>query len=473
MTTAFADDYTGSSGDVALQRARAAGATAVRIYVDWNTIAPDGPTKPAGFDAGNPADPAYHWDALDAQVHDAVKKGLAPIVGFEQAPRWAEGSAAGLNQSDSLPGTVRPNSTEFGLFASAAATRYSGSFGGLPRVRYWLAWNEPNHHLSLNPQFDLSPGQASTPTPTSPIASVEIYRAMLNSFAAAVHAVRPDNLVIGGALAPFFRPDAQGHASAPLTFMRQLLCINANDRPIAGCTGKASFDIWSNHPYTSGDPTHKPNSPYDVSLGNLPEVRHVLDVAQRSGHVVSSRPVKFWITEFSWDSKPPDPYGVPIKLENRWVAETLYRVWSTGVDLLAWFQVTDPLDPSGFLSGLYYACPQGPQCDRPKPALTAFRFPFVAFKKAHRVSVWGRTPAGVPATVAVQQRVGRAWRTLKRLRSDRYGIFRSTLKRMGSGDLRAVESRSDASLPFSLVVPPDYPVNPFGHSPPNEPAKAR
>ena len=38
-------------------------------------------------------------------------------------------------------------------FATAAAGRFSGSFGGHPRVRYWGVWNEPNLSTFLQPQY--------------------------------------------------------------------------------------------------------------------------------------------------------------------------------------------------------------------------------------------------------------------------------------------------------------------------------
>ena len=52
------------------------------------------------------------------------------------------------------------------------------------------------------------------------------------------------------------------------------------------------------------------------------------------------------MTEFSWDSNPPDPKGVPAVLEGRWVAEALYRMWSAGVSLVTWFTLRDqPVRP--------------------------------------------------------------------------------------------------------------------------------
>ena len=52
--------------------------------------------------------------------------------------------------------------------------------------------------------------------------------------------------------------------------------------------------------------------PGDVSVAELPEMKSALDEAAVSaGDVASARPPAFWVTEFSWDSDPPDPGGVP------------------------------------------------------------------------------------------------------------------------------------------------------------------
>jgi hypothetical protein len=237
------------------------------------------------------------------------------------------------------------------------------------------------------------------------------------------------------------------------------------------------FDTWAMDPYTSGDPEHQANSPDDVSFGDLPRVAALLRAAYRAHHIISPRPPQFWITEFSWDSKPPDPYGVPLTLETRWVAEAIYRAWVDGISLLSWFQIRDDPNPAGFQSGLYYGCANGPSCDRPKPILAAFRFPFVAYRQRHNVLVWGRTPWGRPGAVVVEQRKGAGWRRLATVRTDRYGVFTATLSTSASGDLRArlpgTGGAPVESAPFSLHVPPDMLVNPFGHTPPNEPSKSK
>jgi hypothetical protein len=194
-------------------------------------------------------------------------------------------------------------------------------------------------------------------------------------------------------------------------------------------------------------------------------MRRLLEAAVAAGHVVSRQRMRFWVTEFSWDSNPPDPNGVPARLHARWVAEAMFRMWQSGVSLVTWFLLRDePLTRSRNQSGLYLNSGGSYASDRPKLALTAFRFPFVAFPSGARIFVWGRTPSGVPGRVMVEQRTAAGWMLLATLRANRYGIFtarlRPYLKMRGS--LRA-RFANDSSLAFALAKPPDFRLQtPFG-----------
>ena len=88
--------------------------------------------------------------------------------------------------------------------------------------------------------------------------------------------------------------------------------MSAGDHPHPTCAKTIQFDIWAHHPYTSGGPTHKALNPDDVSIGDLPEMKRLLDAAVKARTTsVSRQRIRFWVTEFSWDSQPGDPKGVP------------------------------------------------------------------------------------------------------------------------------------------------------------------
>src|SRR5215208_889298 len=398
--------FAGPESAAAFRRVRAAGASVARVIVDWRAVAPT--ARPAGFRDADPRAPQYRWAAIDRQVRQAVAAGLQPILTVTNAPAWA-------TEQPSKRGPYNPSAAALGRFATAAATRYGGAFETLPRVRYWQVWNEPNLNLFLTPQFTAT-------IPTSPA----LYRALVNRFAAAVHRAHADNLVVAGGLSPFTVSNGYAESVAPLRFMRNLLCMSAGAHPRATCSSRVEFDVWSHHPYTSGDPTHKARLPDDVSLGDLPEMRRLLDAAVAARHVVHRVPVRFWVTEFSWDTNPPDPKAVPATLHARWVAEAMYRMWQAGVSLVVWFQLRDEPPPPNydFQSGLWFRGGAGLATDRPKPALAAFRFPFVAFSGRRGIDFWGRVPASAGANVELYVAGRNArYRRVLRVRANGVGVF--------------------------------------------------
>jgi hypothetical protein len=193
----------------------------------------------------------------------------------------------------------------------------------------------------------------------------------------------------------------------------------------------------------------------------MDEMRAVLNTAIKANHVVSKQKVRLWVTEFSWDSKPPDPKGVPVALETRWVAQALYQMWNSGVSLVTWFILRDqPRATSYWQSGLYYAGSHGISSDRAKPILRAFRFPFVALprisNKKTTVLLWGRTPTSSAGSVLIERKSGSKWKRVKRLSANRYGIFKASIaKPAKTVYLRArLANGKDQSAQFSLKAAP-------------------
>lgn len=425
----------------------ALGASFIRLELNWEEVAPA--AAPPGFNPANPEEPAYNWGPLDRVIADVEAHGLTPFIDILGPPAWA--------QSPRGAGPEYPDPLELSLFAKAMATRYDGSNPGLPWVRYWEVWNEPNASFFLKPQI-----QGSQYT------SVETYRSMINLFADAVHSVRPDDVVIAGELFPNGLRRSTVTAIAPLDFTRRLLCLSGGSHPRRVCSTQVRADAWSVHPYSTGGPSTLPANPDDIWIANLQSLSSLVRSAQRLGTLVSSQPVQTWVTEFSWDSSPPVSQGVPTALEGRWVAEALFRSWRAGVSVFSWFSLSDEAVSNwSRQAGLYFGCSAGTYCDQPKPAGQAFRFPFVAFRgKGRQVTVWGRTPNGVPSRVAVQWLASGHWRTFLKLKTNDGGIFSSSprLPRGANANnalLRAVGAGS-TSPAFSLYHPRDIIVQPFG-----------
>jgi cellulase (glycosyl hydrolase family 5) len=422
---------------------RDAGASYVRLVVRWVTIAPT--TPPAGFDATDPTSPGYSWDALDAKVEAAESAGLTPILDILFTPSWAYANdPSGVNAG-------APRAADIGQFAEALATHYDGE-NDLPDVNIYEVWNEPNLSLDLSP--------------TSP----SVFRGMVNAVADSVHAVDPANLVVAGDLDPFGHPKTKKRAwnsAYPLAFMRSMFCISKGAHPHSTCSAKVHFDIWAHHPYSFGGGFGKAKVSDDVELGDLPRMRAVLQAGVRLHHVVSSHPVQFWVTEFGWDTRPPRAGAAPMSLATRWTAESLYQAWRSGISLFTWFTLEDQSGTGPYKSGLFFHASSLSKA-KPKPVLTAFRFPFVAYLHRSTVSVWGRDATSDKQRVAIQLRHGKGWRTAAYVVANSNGIFKATLKLHATkkDSMRAVAPGSGKSLAFSLTVPHNPHIGAWGGVPP-------
>jgi Cellulase (glycosyl hydrolase family 5) len=453
LRTAIFDPFTfsGPQHAEAFGMTHAAGASYVRIVARWSSLAPADPPK--DFVASDQASPYYRWSWLDTLITAAQKAGLTPIVDVGGPPGWA--LVAKTKGQDG--GT--PKTTALQDFATAIATHYDGHHGA-PTVHVWQIWNEAN--LSL----DLSPVSAAH------------YRTMINAFAAAVHRADAANVVVAGDLDPFRNKTKRFHTQAPLAFMRALLCVSMGNPkaktkalrlPHATCHNRVDFEVWSHHPYTFKGPFGHARYKDDVSLGDLPKMRAVLKAAIKLHHIVSTHPVQFWVTEFSWDTKPPRRHAAPVALEARWTAEALYQMWRSGVSLVTWFGFVDQgnSQTNPYQSGLFFHAKSLKQA-RAKPMRTAFRFPFVAYLGKSTVSVWGRDATSEKTVVTVQRRHGThgGWRTVARIRANSAGIFKASLRLKATPTdwLRATAPGSGQTLAFSLKPPsPNLRYGPWGN----------
>jgi hypothetical protein len=436
---------------LAFQRVKDAGARYVRVAFEWSEIGPT--SKPDAWQPEDPADPHYDWRRTDEGVVNAVAAGLKPVAMIEEVPRWVERCHAAVG------GNCDPDPDALAAFATAAARRYSGSFAGLPRVGYWQGLNEPNLSIYFNPQFE---GDRAV--------SPDFYRNLVNRFYAAIKAVDPTGIVIAGGLAPIAVP---GYSVGPMRFARELLCMQGHrhPKPAQGdCDGGVRFDIFDIHPYTTGGPTHT-GGINDVQLGDLQKLQDLLSAADRAGRIKGQfERTPLWIGEFSWDSKPPDPGGLAMKIETRWAAEALHRAWRAGVEEFFWFSLRDrtpqPQLPFSqtLQSGLYFRGPTLEQ-DQPKEVLYSFKFPFVAYPRKQGLYLWGRTPTSTGGRVDIQTWHGGAWRSAAVVRANKAGIFRGVVNtrygRNRRGLARAVY-HDQRAIPFSMRPVPDFPQPPFG-----------
>jgi hypothetical protein len=421
-----------------LDRMRDTNTAMFRVNVFWSRTAPGGNDKPAGFDARNPADPAYNFSATDQLVRELAARGVEPIFTVLEAPNWAEGnSASDRAKRKGETGTYNPNPAELRDFAYALASRYSGSFapssggGALPRVRYHQVWNEPNFG-----QYLVSATKSEIPRQ---------YARMLNAYYSGAKQASKSNVVIAAGLGPY---GFNGHATDydPQVFMRAVFCLSGkagrNLKPRRGCSpSRVSFDAWAQHPYTlEGNPRSKGRSPEAGAIGNMPQIRATLDAAARAKRVSPAGKKPIWITEMGWFSNPPGArtgdgreIGVPLATQARYLSEAAYRMWRLRVEVFLWYALRDYPDWKGglYLSGNSFAE------DKPKPVLESFRFPFYAQRSSKRLLVWGLVHRAAATNVAIERLSGSTWREVARVRSDSRGLFYQRVKSGGRGTYRA------------------------------------
>jgi hypothetical protein len=429
---------------LAMAKSRVAGAGVVRIPVNWRNLVQAAP--PTGFQASDPASPAYHFTRIDAAVESAAAAGLQPLLVVSHAPDFAE---APHRWPYAYPGSWAPSPAALRDFAAALARRYSGAFPdplalaagrSLPRVRLLQAWNEPNLSRYLEPQWVAQGRRWSAFSPL-------LYRQMLNAFYTGVKSVAPTDTVIAAGIAPEGEREGMG-VMAPVTFLRGMLCLEGPAPPARGrrgpistrCPAPPHFDVLAFHPLSVFDPDVPAVSALDVSIADIGKVTGLLRLAERRRTVLPARPKPLWVTEINWQSAPQSPHGVPPGLQAAWISRALHRLWVAGVGLVTWeflidpypnLSIAAPTGPALELSrpaGLYFAGVSDGRSDpalaRPKPFLTGFAFPFDPLRVDSRhVRVWALL--GRPLQSALLQRSSRAgrWRTIAHLRSDTHGII--------------------------------------------------
>ena len=283
-----------------LDEVKGLGADMIKVQLNWNVVAPGGKRKPKGFDGRDPSQ-YPGWARYDEAIAAIKARGFKVMFALAPpAPGWAT-----AKRGDSA-GIYRPNAREFGRFAEAAARRYPG-------VDVWSLWNEANHADHLLPQSTRS-GR-----PVSP----HVYKAMVR---AAVSGLRRGGAkhdpILFGELMPIGRPTRGPKRNMqPLRFLRSFF----QGKPIGGLGGLAY------HPYTRpAGPLNPDPTGNDATIRSLSRVLRVLDQERASGKLRSKKKLPIWITEFGFQTNPPDPdLGAPIaRVPTFWSLSELWFSYS-------------------------------------------------------------------------------------------------------------------------------------------------
>jgi len=314
----------------------------LRMGLDWGgTIAKKRPAHPT-----DPADPAYDWDLYDRLAVNAKKYKIQLLFNIYGTPRWAQTGKKGMNRAPSKMKDLRS-------FAYAAAKRYSGTFKRsdgtvIPAVRKWLAWNEPNNPYFLKPQW-LKVGKRKY----VPIGA-RTYAGICTAVWTGVHSTHLKGEVVACGSTDSYGNDAPRSARpsiSPTLFLRSVKHY-----------GLRHFDVWAHHPYyrkPSQSPTTMPG-PHTVTLGNIGVLTKLL------GRLYG--PKKLWITEYGYQTRPPDPlFGVSWAKQARYLSQA-YAIARKNprITMMLWFLLRDESRLSGWQSGLFTAG------GKRKPAYNAF-----------------------------------------------------------------------------------------------------
>jgi hypothetical protein len=395
------------------------GADAVKINLYWDEVAPNTRRKPSGFDGANPA--SYSWGSYDTAVDAIVAQGLQPYLSIGgHAPKWA-------THGRGRAGTMRPSAKEFRLFAQAAGQHY-------PNVQIWSIWNEPNLDSWLGPQ-------RSKGTPLSPSIYRGLYLAGYRGLDSAGH--RGDTILLGE-LMP--RGGTSPTKVRPLEFLREMACLDRRYHQIRGAAakkrgcrkvGRFPTSGIAYHPYTPPAGPHVAEGPDDAAIGQLSRLRATIDALARRGKLPRRLPI--WITEFGYQTKPPDPLqGTPLKRaaafmdESEWIAFRNPRVAT-----YSQYTLLDdppragsgPLRWSSWQAGLRFI-----NGKRKPHVYDAFSLPvFVRTLSANRVEVFGGRRALSSGTAQIESKApGASYRSLGTADVNQAGYFRRVFKVNGA-----------------------------------------
>ena len=431
------------------------GVDVIKVMANWRTLAPGGNKKPDGFDGADPADySADAWAPYDDLVRDTQARGMRVLIMLGGlAPDWASGSGG-------IPGSKRPNVREFRKFVKAVGTRYSGSYvaggggdtpgppppddpdlplplpaqatpaqagTGLPRVDMWAVWNEPNLGNWLSPQH-------VNGRPYAPHHYRRLVYAADSGLSAGGHG--RDTLLIGE-LVPY---GAASNRMRPLEFMREMACVNSRFRPFRGKAARKrgcnNFRPlpgtgFSHHPYTlAGGPDVKAAHRDDAPIGYLNRVIKTLNKLGRKNRVERRR-MKVWLTEFGYQTNPPDIFQTPIRKVPLFMGKSEWLTWrNPRVASHSQYLLRDERDTSGFQTGIRF------HGGKAKPGVyNAYRLPFfVRLARRRKIEVWGGIrAAGAGRQVTIQSRRGGKWRKLGNATTAKRGYFRKSFRVSGAG----------------------------------------
>ncbi len=293
-------------------------ATIMRLLVQWNLAAPERPAN-----ASDPFDPAYKLDDIDEAVRNAQSADMEVMLTITGTPSWANGGKT--------PNRMPQRLADLTAFARALSARYSGRYPGYPFVRFWSVWNEPNLTQFLAPQFN-SKGKSVAPANY-----------------AKLYAAAYSGLKAGNPLAQVAIGETSARGSDKANGIRPTHSPGTFAELVAKANPRLKFQAWAQHPYPTnpGSPPTQLLKWPNVSLKSLPR----FDASLKTWFKRKSVPI--WITEYGYQTRPPDTLGVPWSTQSKYISQAIGLAKGYPfVGMFIWFVYQD--DPGQpWESGVY------------------------------------------------------------------------------------------------------------------------
>jgi hypothetical protein len=435
--------------DAAVAEAKLLGADAIRVFISWHSVSPnqDSRQRPAGFDPGDQDSPGYQWGMYDNLVERARRNGLKLIVVLSPGiPYWASeepsrcphriGGYSHLTKSCMW----KPSTELFAQFVKAAVQRYGitarGPFGG--QVALWSLWNEPNLEHYIWPQLQ------RTRHGIVDLAAARYRKLWLAGYQSIAKYDPPSRTkVLFGETAAI---------SSPMDTLYAALCLDEEGNPfkgrlraLQGCNGKVKrlpIAGLALHPYNNfaiGSVFTRSYTKDSLPMGYVSRAHTVLDRAARFGRIPRGRGI--YMTEFGFQSSPPNPFGDALSLDRQAAAiNEADRLFfgDPRVRAVAQYELFDVGNPGEFNTGLRFAD------GKAKPSYGAYRMPLVVSKlDSKRVEIWGQVrPASGRVRVTVEN--ARSGAVVSRPLTNAAGYYRFVLSRRGATGLRYRATWTDA-----------------------------
>jgi len=422
------------NASAAITQLQSLGVHAVRIQVVWYDVAPARKSK--HVPAVNLASPSsYDWGQYAPAVAELRRLGwtvLLTVTGY--APCWASHCAKSKDDNHEL--VTYPSPKYYGEFMEAVAKEF-----GPDGVQYYSVWNEPNQTQYLLPQY-------ANGRPSSRLVSAAIYRKLYLAAYAGLKAsgYGGSAKVLIGETSPVGVSSVD--ISAPLAFLRGVLCLNGQYVRSRGCAMLHTAG-WAQHPYDNAEGPFWRASSGDVTMGSLRRLHLALERAGAAGAIPRGTPI--YITEFGVQSYPNKLLGVSPAQQAEYDAIAEHDAFANPrIVTFSQYLLEDDHPVRGKTAGFQTGLET--YKGKAKPAFAGFRLPLTVTRTAYGVSFWGlvrpltapqsHAAAGVtgstgavgatgstgkagassPSTVLVQysSNGGRSWRSLGRVpvRSD-------------------------------------------------------